>query len=142
MINEKRVRQMARLAIFESENARELQPSMEYARRDFVSKKRLEGFLIGTLLYVLGYAAILALLYIKVFNDIRPSDLIMILLAGFILYVIFLFRHLYRISKAAGKEYDRSAKKLQVLKGELETLENIYEEEEKEKSPEGDWKRE
>ena len=45
MLNEQRVRQMTKLAMFEKENGRKIQPALQYNKKDYVSMRLSRGFI-------------------------------------------------------------------------------------------------
>ena len=136
MLNEKRVIQMTKLAIFEETEERDLQPAIQYAKKDYVSSRVLIAVLAATALYAGVYAGICAYLLLGVMESITIEDILTVLLLGVLVYAVFIFMEITIARKRARKEYDRSKEKLTTLRKGYRTLAGMYEEEEAERSPE------
>ena len=55
MINEDRVRHMTRIAIYEKEEGRNLNPMMHYSRKDYLALHTILNVVTGTVFYFLLY---------------------------------------------------------------------------------------
>lgn len=135
MLNEQRVRQMTKLAMFEKENGRKIQPALQYNKKDYVSMRLSRGFISATILYVLIYSAGLILLFTTVLENLHTFILILLLLIGVMLYIIFLYYYLHGVRRRARRDFQVAAKDLKKLQRDLQTLEEIYEAEEQSKAP-------
>lgn len=135
MLNEQRVRQMTKLAMFEKENGRKIQPALQYNKKDYVSVRLSRGFISATILYVLIYSAGLILLFTTVLANLHTFILILLLLIGVMLYIIFLYYYLHGVRRRARRDFQVAAKDLKKLQRDLQTLEEIYEAEEQSKAP-------
>jgi high-affinity Fe2+/Pb2+ permease len=135
MLNEQRVRQMTKLAMFEKENGRKMQPALQYNRKDYVSMRLSSGFISATILYALVYGTGLILLFATVLTNLHTFLLILLLLVGVLLYIIFLYYYLHGVKRRARRDYQVAAKDLKKLQRDLQTLESIYELEEESKAP-------
>ncbi|MBQ1902411.1 MAG: hypothetical protein II169_07685 [Lachnospiraceae bacterium] len=135
MLNEQRVRQMTKLAMFEKENGRKIQPALQYNKKDYVSMRLSRGFISATILYVLIYSAGLILLFTTVLANLHTFILILLLLIGVMLYIIFLYYYLHGVRRRARRDFQVAAKDLKKLQRDLQTLEEIYEAEEQSKAP-------
>ena len=49
MLNQERVCEMTKLAIFDQKKGREYKPMTEYFRRDYIARELLKSFLTGTM---------------------------------------------------------------------------------------------
>ena len=135
MLNEQRVRQMTKLAMFEKENGRKIQPALQYNKKDYVSMRLSRGFISATILYVLIYSAGLILLFTTVLANLHTFILILLLLIGVMLYIIFLYYYLHGVRRRARRDFQVAAKDLKKLQRDLQTLAEIYEAEEQSKAP-------
>ena len=135
MLNEQRVRQMTKLAMFEKENGRKIQPALQYNKKDYVSMRLSRGFISATILYVFIYSAGLILLFTTVLANLHTFILILLLLIGVMLYIIFLYYYLHGVRRRARRDFQVAAKDLKKLQRDLQTLEEIYEAEEQSKAP-------
>lgn len=137
MLNESRVRQMTKMAMFEEKQGRRYQPILHYSKRDFLTLNQIIGIVVGTLFYVFVYGIILAALLATVVGNLHYLTVIVIILAGVLLYVGYMYFYLHRVKKYALQRYEEGQQLIKQLQDDYDILEEMYEEEEQMKAPEG-----
>jgi len=135
MLNEDRVRHMTKMAMFEKETGRKIQPALQYSKRDYISMRLSRGIISGTLIYMLAFGAIFILLFATVFTNMHVFIALLLLLVGVLLYIIFLYYYLHSIRRHAKKEYQVAAKDVKKLQKDLQLLEEMYDAEEESRVP-------
>lgn len=137
MLNEERVRHMTQMAMFEEKEGRVYQLALEYNRKDYVSLMSVVHFLIGTLFYWACYAAIAFFLLSVMVSDTHIVMIILGVVAGVLLYAFYIYSHMVRVRREAGRRYDQGLEKLNHLRKDYRILEKMYQKEEQLKEPEG-----
>ncbi len=130
MLNVDRVRYMTQLAMFEKNELREYAGTQSYTRGDYVHTKLLLGLLAGSLFYVIGYAACIALLLAFVIGRINSTILILMVTIGLLVYLVFIYIYLHRVGQRARRRYDKGLEVMAHFQRQLEGLEEIYRREE------------
>ncbi len=126
---------MTKMAVFEEEHGRDMQIAMQYTRRDYVFTRCLLSAVVGTLIFVAAYGLTFAVFFYLHADDIRMEDLITAVVAGALLYVLFLFLRIRLTVLHARKEYDSSRDNLREYKKGIGKLLRMYASEERLKSP-------
>ena len=135
MLNEERVRHMTKMALFEKELGRKMQPALQYSKKDYISMRLSRGFIGATILYALFFVAVLALLFTSVLTNLHTFLLILILLVGIMLYLIFLYYYLHGVRRKAKADYRVASREVKKLQKDLQALEGLYQAEEESKMP-------
>ncbi len=127
---------MTKLTVFEEREEQRLQPAIQFAKKDYVAMRALVAVIAGTIFYGAVFAGICAWLLVMVVDNIRIEDILTALLVGVLVYAIFIFIQITGARRRARKEYDESKEKLTELRRGYRTLSAMYEEEERDRSPE------
>lgn len=130
MINEKRVKQMIKMAMFEQKYGREYRPLVHYKRKDYVSMAGTASFFAGTAFFFIVYGLIIAAVLGSVIENLSKMVIMMLVIIGVLIYSLYIFIHVYLARTAARKKYNRARKMIKVLAAEYDNLQQIYEEEE------------
>ena len=135
MINEERVRHMTAMAIFEKEMGPEYQPMLRYSKKEYIALHGWGGFLAGTLFYGAIYAAIVLYLVSNVLENITTMYILMIALAGLLVYAAYIIIHVHTARARAAKRYKRGKRLIKELAGKYSKLNHMYENEVQQTKP-------
>lgn len=131
MINEERVKQLYKIAIYEQTEEKEHHQTGLYYRSDYISKEVVKSFFTGSIAYV-----IMALLWVMSnwdlvmhqINTLEIIDTVIVMLVG---YVLFLVVYLFATALVYYFRYKHSKKKLDEHMRNLKKAYNMFEREEK-----------
>lgn len=131
MINEERVKQLYKIAIYEQNEEKEHRQTGLYYRSDYISKEVVKSFFSGSIAYV-----IMALLWVMSnwdlvmhqINTLEIIDTVIVMLVG---YVLFLVVYLFATALVYYFRYKHSKKKLDEYVGDMKKAYNMFEREEK-----------
>ena len=129
MLNERRVRHMVKLASYEMKYGKEDMKASTYFKNDYISLNLLFTFLWTTVSYIL-IVVLLGLSYM----DLLLEDLTMqkmIYMGGAVIgaYVVILVVTLICAGRFYKKKHLKARKRMKAYRGNLERLENMYEQE-------------
>ena len=139
MLNEERVKQMTKIAMFEQREKRDILPMMHYGKRDYLALHLILFFLAGTVFYLLLYGGIVMLLIWFVIPNLSTMTLILGAVLGILGYIVYLYIYLRLMYQKAQKRYREGRQKIKKLAAEYRVLEEMYQQEEETETPEG-WK--
>lgn len=131
MINEERVKQLYKIALYEQNDEKQNRQVGQYYKSDYVGKEMIKSIFSGTLAF--GCFAILWLLssWEDVLESINNLEIVDTVIEMIIIYAVFLVIYLgatyvvYSVRYAAGK------KKIKEYTSNLKTVQKMYEREEK-----------
>lgn len=135
MINEERVRHMTSMAIFEKEMGSEYQPMLRYSKKEYIALHGWGGFLAGTLFYGAIYAAIVLYLVSNVLENITTMYIMIIALAGLLVYAAYIIIHVHRARARAARRYKRGKRLVKELAGKYNKLSQMYDNEVQQTKP-------
>ena len=135
MLSEKRVIQMTRMAIDEEKEARYYIPVANISKRDYIGVYGVLSFVVGTITYAAIYVGIAALLFNTVIGNIDQITIMLFGLLGILGYLFYLFTYMTITRHRAAKRYDRGKRALERRLTNIKMLEEIYIEEEENRSP-------
>lgn len=137
MLSEERVKHMTKMAILEKREGRKLQPVLKYAKRDYLEMCVITNVFLGTLVYVILYLLVIGVLFSTVLTNLHVFGIVLCLVLGLLFYVIYLYFYLRGVRKQYTKKYDEGLEVAKELRKDYQILEQMYQEEEQQKSPEG-----
>lgn len=130
MLNQERVCEMTKLAIFDRKEGRECKPMIQYFRKDYIGKELLKSLITGTIAFVL-IAGIVGLYFMEeLLEQINSIDLMqtasqICVCYGICMAVYFAITYLvYHI------RYTRGRQKIKKYYLHLKKVNKIYHEEE------------
>ena len=131
MINEERVKQLCKIAIYEKNEEKEHRETGLYFRGDFIGKEVVKSFFTGTIAYML-----IATLWVisnmeLVLHQINTLEIIDTVVVMIILYALFLVVYLFGTVLVYYFKYKRSKKRLDGYMEDLKVAYNMFEREEK-----------
>ncbi len=131
MLDEKRIRQMTKLAFFEKEEEKNALRIGRYFRSDYIGKELLKNFFQASIGYVL-VVAVMAFYHIEwLVDEIDTVDLQVAagcLIASYLCFLAVYSIAVYVISTIC---YQRAQKKLKGYGKELDELQRMYDEQKK-----------
>ena len=131
MLDEKRIRQMTKLAFFEKEEEKNALRLGRYFRSDYIGKELLKNFFQASIGYVL-VVAVMAFYHIEwLVDEIDTVDLQVAagcLIASYLCFLAVYSIAVYVISTIC---YQRAQKKLKGYGKELDELQRMYDEQKK-----------
>ncbi len=135
MINEERVRHMTAMAVFEKELGPEYQPMLRYSKKEYIALHGWGGFLAGTLFFGAVYAFIVLYLVSNVIENLSIMYILLIALAGLLVYAAYIIIHVHNARRRAAKQYKRGKRLIKELAYRYEKLNNMYEAEVQQTKP-------
>ena len=137
MLEEERIRHMAKLASYEAKKGKEEIKISRFYRSDYLGLALIKNFFLVTIGYALILAAAAAYFGEQLLDNIHKMDLIALgtyLVAGYVIMLV-AFSILTYVQYAI--KYHRAKKSVKEYYGELTRLERIYGREEKKNAGKG-----
>ena len=135
MINEERVKHMTSIAIFEKENGPEYQPMLKYSKKEYIALHGWGGFLAGTVIYGVIYISIILYLVSNVLEKITTVYMLLMVLAGLLVYAAYIILHVHNVRRRAAKQYKRGRRLIKELAAKYSKLNYMYEDEAQQTKP-------
>lgn len=132
MIDEKRVRQMTRIAIREKRVGHRISSMEGLSQKDFVSFYGVRNFFSGTILYILLFIAVIAVTFSTVVIPVTRMVMALIAFGGILGYLFFLLFYLRYERRRNISRYRIYQQLYRQQQADIDELAKIYEEEEKE----------
>lgn len=134
MVNEERVKQLYKIAIYEQNEEKQSRQTGLYYRSDYIGKEVVKSFFSGSIAYV-----IMAMLWVMsnfdlVMHQINTLEIIDTVVTMLVLYVLFLAVYIFITALVYYLRYKKNRKKLDGYMGDLKVAHNMFEREEKLKS--------
>ena len=112
MLNQERVCEMTKLAIFDQKEGREYKPMIQYFRKDYVAKELLKSFLTGTAAFFI-IAVVLCLYHIEELMDqLNHLDIPKIAVRGVLVYAVYLAVYLLITYAVYNMRYTRGRREV------------------------------
>ena len=135
MINAQRVIHMTRMEMFEQKEGQYADSVEGMKEEDYISFHLLVDFVLGSVLYWMLYAVLIAALFAFFIKRLGSILGISLILCGLIGYILFEYLYLQRSAAMLRETYQRCRQIEQKRKGYWETLRKMYEEEERGRTP-------
>ena len=131
MVNEDRIKQLYKLAIYEKNEEKRHHEVGHYYRSDYIAKEALKSFLSGSIAYV-----IMAILWMMsnwdlVVYQINTLKIVDTLIVMVVIYVVFIIVYLMITIALYRLRYKESKKKLEEYLDNLKKTYNMFDREEK-----------
>ena len=131
MINEERVKQLYKIALYEQNEEKMNRQTGQYYKSDFVGKELIKSILTGTL----AFACFAILWMLSSWDDVLESinnlEVVGIAIEMLIFYGIFLVIYLGATYIVYKVRYEVSKKKIKTYIDDLKAVQKMYEREEK-----------
>lgn len=126
MLNEERVKQMTRMAMYEKKERHDLRLANDYRKSDYKGMRMVGAFLLGTVLFIILYGAAAAYFIYNYVMVIHYTEVLATVFAGLLIYILVMFFYLRYISKSSRKKYDNAYKKMKYFDDEKKKLLHMY----------------
>lgn len=133
MINEERVRQMTRMAIYEDGEGKKYVPMTQYFRRDYIGKEIVKSILTGTAAFALICFAYLFCKLDYFMENMNQIDIVAFGTGIVIKYLFFMAGYLLITHVVYSIRYTIGRKNIKLFYGHLKKVNRLYEQEEKRK---------
>lgn len=135
MVNEERLRNLTKMAMFDTNEGKRCKPMAQYARKDYVSLQALKSFVTGTITYVLllvmwGLSSMEGLV-----QKITGTELRGFVVTVIVLYIVFILIYLLATYIVFNMKYTEGRKKIKKYYNSLKKVNQMYEREERLKAP-------
>lgn len=131
MINEERVRQMTKMAIYEEGEGKRYVPMTQYFRHDYVGKELVKSVILGTLAFVLFAVVYLSCEMENLMKDINQIDLIGYVTDVLVKYGIFMAVYLLITYVVYNVRYSVGRRHVKRFYAHLKKVNKIYEQEDR-----------
>lgn len=129
MLDERRIRRMARLASYESKEGKDDIAVSMYFRKDYVSINTLRTFLWVTFGYIILVALVLLGMMESLIESITISKIIILLVSIVIGYVLLMLVYGKVAKKLYRNRHEEARERVKVFCHDLMVLERLYEKE-------------
>ena len=130
MLNQERVCEMTRLAIFDQKEGVECRPMIQYFRKDYIAREMLKSFITGTVAFFV-FAAIFCLYYMEeLIQQINSLDIRQITVRGILYYIACMAVYLLATYIVYHIRYTKGRQKIKKYYIHLKKVNRIYHEEE------------
>ncbi len=129
MLNEERVKYMTKLAFYETKGGEEDLKISFYHKKDYIGLNTFWAGLTMTLAYIALVLVISSSFMNDVWGKVSSSQLTVMLLSFFGIYLILLFLYIKGVRFFYKKKHARAYHRVKKFKDELEQLEKMYEKE-------------
>ncbi len=131
MINEERVKQLYKIALYEQNEEKRNREIGQFYKSDYVGKELIKSIFMGTFAY--GFFVLLWLLcsWQDVLESINNLEIVGMVVNLIIYYVGFLLLYLFATYVVYSMRYHAGRKKLKSYTSNLKTAQKMYEREEK-----------
>lgn len=134
MVNEERVKQLYKIAIYEQNEEKKHRETGLYYRSDYIGKEIVKSFFSGSIAYVIIAALWVISNLDLVMHQINTLEIIQTVISMLIIYAVFLVVYLFATAVVYYLRYKNSKKKLDDYVADLKTAHSMFEREEKLKS--------
>lgn len=139
MIDEERVREMTKMAIYEEGEGKHYIPMTQYFRHDYVGKEMVKSVITGTAAFLLLYAIWLLCNMEEFMEHINQIDLIQFGMDACVKYLVFLVIYLMVTFVVYNIRYTVGRRHIKQFYGHLKQVNKMYGQEEYKKQNDDDW---
>lgn len=131
MVNEDRVKQLYKLAVYEQNEEKVHRQAGQYYRSDYVGKEVIKSFFTGTFAY--GIMAVLWMMsnWSLILHQINTLEIVDTVVIMIIYYIGFMIIYTFATVMVYFFRYKHSKKKLDAYVEDLKVAHNMFEREEK-----------
>ena len=129
MLNERKVRLMTRLAMYESKEGDKDLKISTYHRKDYTSFQTIITILWVTVGYALIVGSLAFIFLDTIMNNLDITALIMLGIVIVAAYLVLIIGYAWGSSKFYGKKYDEARKRMKIYNHDLTRLNKMYERE-------------
>ena len=131
MVNQDRIKQLYKLAVYEQTEEKEHREAGLYYRSDYIAKEVIKSIFTGTFAY-----AIMVVLWVMnnidlVLHQINTLEITDTIVNMIIIYAVFMAVYLFATALVYYTRYKRSTKKIDAYVNNLKKAQSMFEREEK-----------
>lgn len=130
MLNQERVCEMTRMAIFDQNEGRECKPMIQYFRKDYISKEMLKSFITGTLAFALVLGMFVMYDVESLMNQLNTMDIRQVAINGILCYVVFMAVYFLITYMVYYFRYSNGRRKVKKYYAHLKKVNKLYRQEE------------
>ena len=131
MIDEERVKQMTKMAIYEEGEGKQYVPMTQYFRHDYVGKEMVKSVILGTFAFALFVVIYLSCEMENLMKNINSIDLVGFVTGILVKYGIFMAAYLLVTYVVYNVRYSVGRKHVKQFYTHMKKVNKIYEQEEK-----------
>ncbi len=131
MINEERIKQLNKIALYDQNEEKKNRQIGQYYKSDYVGKELIKSFFTGTLAFVCFAILWLLVSWDDVLESINNLEIVDTALNMIVYYLIFLVIYLFATYVVYSTRYEAGKKKLKQHSAHLKSAHKMYEREEK-----------
>ena len=131
MVNEDRVKQLYKLAVYEKNEEKEHRDAGLYFRSDYIGKEVVKSFFTGSIAYLIIATLWVICNFSLVIYQINTLEIVNTVITMVILYVIFMVVYIFVTALIYYFRYKRSKAKLDGYMENLQAAYTMFEREEK-----------
>ncbi|MDD6057337.1 MAG: hypothetical protein PUB98_03605 [Clostridiales bacterium] len=138
MVNEERLRQLVKIAKFDTNDGKSCKPMTQYARKDYVSLQMLKSFVTGTITYAMMFAIWALYSMDTLIRKMTGNGIFEFAAKVLILYLTFMLLYMGATYIVFQVKYTEGRKKVKKYYNSLRTVNAMYERGENKTQREGD----
>lgn len=131
MVNEARVKELFKIAVFDQNSEKHYRQMEEYYRRDYLGKEMLKSFFSGTIAFAMLAGIYLVYGMEEFLNSLATLDYIEAATTVAMAYAIFMVIYMGITYIVYQIRYSRGRKKLKTYFGHIKRVNGMYDREEK-----------
>ena len=131
MVNEDRIKQLYKIAIYEQTEEKKHREVGQYYRSDYIGKEVVKSFFTGSIAYLLFASLWMISNWDLVLHQINTLEIIDTAVVMLVLYILFLLVYLFITAVIYYYRYKHSKKKLDAYVGDLKNAYGMFNREEK-----------
>lgn len=131
MVNEDRVKQLYKIAIYEQNEEKQHRQTGQYYRSDYIAKEVMKSIFTGTFAYGIMAALWMVSNWSLVLHQINTLEIVDTLLIMLVFYIGFMIIYMFATVVIYYFRYKQSKKKLDAYVEDLKVANNMFEREEK-----------
>lgn len=131
MVNEDRVKQLYKIAIYEKNEEKQHRQAGQYYRSDYIAKEVMKSIFTGTFAYAIMAALWMISNWSLVLYQINTLEIIDTLVIMLVFYIGFMIIYIFSTVMVYFFRYKQSQKKLDIYVEDLKAANRMFEREEK-----------
>lgn len=131
MINEERVKQLYKIALYEQNDEKENRQVGHYYKSDYVGKEMIKSIFTGTFAFCCFAVLWLLSSWEDVLESINNLEIVNTAIEMIVIYVIFMVIYMGATYVIYSVRYSAGRKKIKTYTSDLKTVQKMYEREEK-----------
>ena len=131
MVNEDRIKQLYKIAIYEQTEEKEHRGAGQYYRSDYIGKEVMKSFFTGSFAYLIMAVLWMIANWELVLHQINTLEIMDTVVVMLVVYVIFLILYLFATAMVYYFRYKHSKKKVEAYVENLKKAYSMFDREEK-----------